>query len=132
MIQRPPRSTRTYTLFPYTTHFRSVARHTEVRLMKSRLFRRTAGAVVCAVPALAAAQQEPAGTPPIPQLDAVTVTASRVPVEARDQPVQVSVLTAGQIRTSSAVTVQELLSSQAGIHVSIGRTSGRERVCQSV
>src|SRR3546814_17270010 len=23
MIRRPPRSTRTYTLFPYTTHFRS-------------------------------------------------------------------------------------------------------------
>src|SRR3546814_7971049 len=27
MIRRPPRSTRTYTLFPYTTLFRSDARH---------------------------------------------------------------------------------------------------------
>src|SRR3546814_2804379 len=27
MIRRPPRSTRTYTLFPYTTLFRSAARH---------------------------------------------------------------------------------------------------------
>src|SRR3546814_16613901 len=27
MIRRPPRSTRTHTLFPYTTLFRSVCRH---------------------------------------------------------------------------------------------------------
>src|SRR3546814_18888790 len=31
MIQRPPRSTRTYTLFPYTTHFRSDRRGTRTR-----------------------------------------------------------------------------------------------------
>src|SRR3546814_20776506 len=32
MIQRPPRSTRTDTLFPYTTLFRSQAAHTPYRL----------------------------------------------------------------------------------------------------
>src|SRR3546814_7270862 len=31
MIPRPPRSTRTYTLFPYTTLFRSLAGEQEVR-----------------------------------------------------------------------------------------------------
>src|SRR3546814_13563038 len=31
MIRRPPRSTRTDTLFPYTTLFRSVMRHFEAR-----------------------------------------------------------------------------------------------------
>jgi len=93
--------------------------------MKSPLLRRTAGVLACAVPALAAAQQDPAAAA-VPQLDTVTVTASRVPTEARDQPVQVSVLTAEQIRTSSAVTVQELLSGQAGIHV-INSTGAAEQ-----
>lgn len=93
--------------------------------MKSRLFRRTAGMLACAVPALAAAQQNSPGNA-IPQLDAITVTASRVPIEARDQPVQVSVLTAEQIRTSSAQTVQELLSTQSGVHV-INSTGAAEQ-----
>jgi len=93
--------------------------------MKSRLFRRTAGLLTCAVPVLAAAQQEPAGSA-APQLDTITVTASRVPIGTPDQPVQVSVLTAEQIRTSSAVTVQELLSTQAGVHV-INSTGAAEQ-----
>src|SRR3546814_9949973 len=33
MIRRPPRSTRTDTLFPYTTLFRSVRRHPETKLV---------------------------------------------------------------------------------------------------
>src|SRR3546814_2980591 len=37
MIRRPPRSTRTYTLFPYTTLFRSAMKYT-------RLSKETAGA----------------------------------------------------------------------------------------
>src|SRR3546814_19608370 len=85
---RPP-GTRPARPLPRTTC--GVARHTEVRPMKSRLFRRTAGVLTCAVPALAAAQQDPAGAAAVPQLAAITVPASRVPVEARDQPVQVSV-----------------------------------------
>ena len=85
--------------------------------MKTRLARRLAGTVACALPALAAAQQSPSdAAPAVPRLDAVTVTASRVPTDGR-QPVQVSVLTAEQIARSSATTVQDLLSAQAGIHV---------------
>src|SRR3546814_18579327 len=37
MVRRPPRSTRTYTLFPYTTLFRSSNTGKKVRLMKSCL-----------------------------------------------------------------------------------------------
>ncbi|OZI27392.1 TonB-dependent receptor [Bordetella genomosp. 7] len=98
--------------------------------MKSRLLRRAAG-VMCAAPAMAAAQQSPSAPPSITQLDPVTVTASRVPLQARDQPVQVSVLTAEQIRTSSAVTVQELLSTQAGIHV-INSTGAAEQAAVDI
>src|SRR3546814_21162165 len=36
MIRRPPRSTRTDTLFPYTTLFRSHCRKTEIRLLDPR------------------------------------------------------------------------------------------------
>src|SRR3546814_8401271 len=34
MVRRPPRSTRTYTLFPYTTLFRSSAWSSSLRLVK--------------------------------------------------------------------------------------------------
>src|SRR5690606_35141647 len=98
--------------------------------MKSRLLRRAAG-VMCAAPAMAAAQQPPSAPPPITHLDAVTVTASRVPLDAVDQPVQVSVLTAEQIRTSSAVTVQELLSTHAGIHV-VNSTGAAEQAAVDI
>jgi len=96
--------------------------------MKSRPFRRTANVLMCAVPALAIAQQQTQDqTSSIPsELGTITVTASRVPTEVRNQPVQVSVLTAEQIRTSSAMTVQELLSTQAGVHV-INSTGNAEQ-----
>src|SRR3546814_4449020 len=32
MLRRPPRSTRTYTLFPYTTRFRSLLEHTPLEV----------------------------------------------------------------------------------------------------
>src|SRR6059058_4151554 len=37
MIRRPPRSTRRYTLFPYTTLFRSIPRHEHDRVRKALL-----------------------------------------------------------------------------------------------
>src|SRR3546814_18154542 len=40
MIRRPPRSTRTDTLFPYTTLFRSAGAFRRPRLVRPRLFRR--------------------------------------------------------------------------------------------
>ncbi|MVW72421.1 TonB-dependent receptor [Bordetella sp. 15P40C-2] len=86
--------------------------------MNARLIRR-ASLFVWAMPTLAAAQSVSSETHPsstVPELGSVTVTASRVPVANDDQPVQVSVLTEDQIRRSSATTVQELLSTQTGIH----------------
>ncbi|CAM4048452.1 TonB-dependent receptor [Bordetella tumulicola] len=84
-----------------------------------------ASILLCTAPTLAVAQQ-PILTAAIPELSAITVTASRVRTETRDQPVQVSVLTAEQIHTSSAMTVQELLSTQAGVHV-INNTGAAEQ-----
>src|SRR3546814_1918988 len=50
MIRRPPRSTRTDTLFPYTTLFRSAGRHAEASRLQDRAgdrrfppFRRSGG-----------------------------------------------------------------------------------------
>src|SRR3546814_10873549 len=40
MIRRPPRSTRTYTLFPYTTLFRSPSRRSRPRRRSARRTRR--------------------------------------------------------------------------------------------
>ena len=95
--------------------------------MKSRSFRRAASVLMCTVPALAIAQQQQEQTATdVPELSTTTVTASRVPTDADNQPVQVSVLTAEQIRTSSATTVQELLSTQAGVHV-INSTGAAEQ-----
>src|SRR3546814_7830081 len=44
MIRRPPRSTRTYTLFPYTTLFRSV--HDDIETMFERALQTGAGKCV--------------------------------------------------------------------------------------
>src|SRR3546814_5391865 len=44
MIRRPPRSTRTDTLFPYTTRFRSVRRVLRVRHLQAALLLRQCGA----------------------------------------------------------------------------------------
>src|SRR3546814_13025604 len=43
MIRRPPRSTRTDTLFPYTTLFRSLGHHDDDRLFRSHPRRLLAG-----------------------------------------------------------------------------------------
>ena len=84
--------------------------------MKSRSIRRYAGALLCSAPALSAAQQ--AATPATPsELDAITVTAQRVPTDGRTLPVSISVITADDIAASSARTMQDLLSTQAGIHL---------------
>ncbi|BEG77494.1 TonB-dependent receptor [Achromobacter xylosoxidans] len=82
--------------------------------MKSRSIRRYAGALLCSAPALSAAQQ---AATPAPELDTVTVTAQRVPSDGRTLPVSISVITAEDIAASSARTMQDLLSTQAGIHL---------------
>src|SRR3546814_1091411 len=45
MIRRPPRSTRTYTLFPYTTLFRSIRRDLTIMEEKGLLKRTHGGAI---------------------------------------------------------------------------------------
>ena len=84
--------------------------------MKSRSIRRYAGALLCSAPALSAAQQASAPASPS-ELDAITVTAQRVPSDGRTLPVSISVITADDIAASSARTMQDLLSTQAGIHL---------------
>lgn len=54
---------------------------------------------------------------PVTQLDEVVVTASRSPDKVSDLPVNVSVITAADIANSTARTVQDLLSTLAGVHV---------------
>ncbi|OZI68881.1 TonB-dependent receptor [Bordetella genomosp. 1] len=82
--------------------------------MKSRSIRRYAGALLCSAPALAAAQQ---ASSTASELDTVTVTAQRVPTDGRNLPVSISVITAADIAASSARTMQDLLSTQSGIHL---------------
>ncbi len=82
--------------------------------MKSRSIRRYAGALLCSAPALSAAQQ---AATPAPELDSITVTAQRVPTDGRTLPVSISVITAEDIAASGARTMQDLLSTQAGIHL---------------
>lgn len=50
-------------------------------------------------------------------LDEVVVTASRSPDKVSDLPVNVSIITAADIANSTARTVQDLLSTLAGVHV---------------
>ncbi|WP_459616791.1 TonB-dependent receptor [Bordetella sp. 2513F-2] len=83
--------------------------------MLSRSFRRYAGALACAAPLAASAQD--AGPAAFPELDTVTVTASRVPMDGRNQPVAVSVIDAADIAASPARNVQDLLATQAGVHL---------------
>src|SRR3546814_20949313 len=56
MIRRPPRSTRTHTLFPYTTLFRSAARAGGPRLGRSR--RPVAGGICGGLAAAAGRPQD--------------------------------------------------------------------------
>lgn len=60
--------------------------------------------------------RRPANSRPT-ELSPITVTAQRVPSDAATLPVAVSVITAEDIAASSARTMQDLLSTQAGIHL---------------
>src|SRR3546814_14430033 len=91
MIRRPPRSTRTDTLFPYTTLFRSSRR--------AHAWRPLALAIAMLLPAAAFAQEAPepvaAGqdedaVKQAATLDAVEVTAQRRVENVQDVPVSIS------------------------------------------
>src|SRR3546814_2293828 len=55
MIRRPPRSTRTDTLFPYTTLFRSFPQHAHWSMESQMRMRAVAGNLAVAVTAIALA-----------------------------------------------------------------------------
>ncbi|SAI48894.1 TonB-dependent outer membrane receptor [Bordetella ansorpii] len=83
--------------------------------MTSRSILRYAGVLACTAPLTALAQT--AAEPATTQLDTITVTASRVPTDARTQAVPVSVISAEDIQTSGARTLQDVLSTQSSVHV---------------
>src|SRR3546814_15926324 len=67
MIRRPPRTTRTYTLFPYTTLFRSKAKLSFQSSLARTCLGATAAAALLALSAASAAQA-PTGDP-VPKLN---------------------------------------------------------------
>src|SRR3546814_11283745 len=87
MIRRPPRSTRTDTLFPYTTLFRSVANHYSERLREIwRLENPTVRRVVIHVRPTGATQPPQAKSMSAAGETVVAVQPARpVPVEATPQ-----------------------------------------------
>src|SRR3546814_10223773 len=74
MIRRPPRSTRTYTLFPYTTLFRSSDHDPSVAQGRRRVAGRNRGILMDPLDKLP-------GPPPLPELK----RAGRTPSEAAQQ-----------------------------------------------
>src|SRR3546814_15153218 len=115
MIRRPPRSTRTDTLFPYTTLFRSLR--------------------VGIAPAGGAEPSDVAHR---------VAPVSELPVQNAGQPLPVDHVVAGaeilvqqhrplrQRGVQLAPAQPPLQSQEAAAEVEIGRASGRERVCQYV
>ncbi len=85
--------------------------------MNRYALRPCAGVLACALagalPWLAHAQT----ATPVAELDTTTVTAARVAADTDRLPVAYSIVTQQDIANSSARTVQELLSTQTGIHV---------------
>src|SRR3546814_8923251 len=113
MIRRPPRSTRTDTLFPYTTLFRSIA----VMLCGGAAMAQTADAGDSGpsqqVPSAATADQAPAD---------IVVTARLREERAIDVPVAVSVLTGEEIQRYNSDSIQRITQNVPGLVV--GSTVG--------
>src|SRR3546814_14713080 len=105
MILRPPRSTRTDTLFPYTTLFRSEGRRPEESSMKSLSF----AALIALQLALA---------PPAAAKLSKAESGMAQTVEAE--------------RDRSLALLEKLVNQNSGSLNQIGRASCRERVCQYV
>src|SRR3546814_14717161 len=114
MIRRPPRSTRTDTLFPYTTLFRSI----DDNFLTRRLRNRAALAFclhIAAFPRCGGEGEEPSSMTVISDVDYVAHPDPRLPFSAA-------------VRVGDVVH----LSGQIGVREEIGRASCRERVCQYV
>src|SRR3546814_4105050 len=81
MIRRPPRSTRTYTLFPYTTLFRSIVQgsvYPELRKRSAEALKET-GFDGYAVGGLAVGEGQPA------MFETLEVTVPHLPAERRSE-----------------------------------------------
>src|SRR3546814_14798915 len=122
MIRRPPRSTRTDTLFPYTTLFRSVLVARQERRRELRI-----GAFVLAAFLTAAALATLAARATITVATVATTIAVTSPATAT--------ATAATITPVAAIPARfTLLARRAGVRqfLEIGRESCRERVCTYV
>src|SRR3546814_17950492 len=118
MIRRPPRSTRTDTLFPYTTLFRSPRRRQEGQALmsKEKAPRRVADNEALAV-----------GT----QIRGSAQKLNLVATLIRGRKVEDALNILAFSKTAMAVDVRKVLAS-AIANAEIGRASCRERGCQSV
>src|SRR3546814_16627364 len=126
MIRRPPRSTRTDTLFPYTTLFRS--------FNDARRF----GMMDLIEPDAIAGHKLLAGLGPEPLDDAFTAAVLAAALSAKKTPMKAALLDQTVVAGLGNIYVCEALF-RAGIDprklagsVKIGRASCRERGCQYV
>src|SRR3546814_14207955 len=124
MIRRPPRSTRTYTLFPYTTLFRSPGLRQVGRPDAGSGRRRGAAPRVRGQDA-ALARPDPSGVVDSPRRDRVLVDCGR-----RD-PVK-AIYLLGAPGVGKSTVMGHLISGYTPLDYEIGRAPCRERVCQYV
>src|SRR3546814_1731230 len=138
MIRRPPRSTRTDTLFPYTTLFRSL-RVLSVRgeIMASTRFQRLAlllgGATAIVMPAPLLAQDNQVYQFDIPAQalgDALRRVAAQAGLQLYAAADDVNDLAAPRVR--GAMTAQQAIETLLAGTQKIGRASWGERGCKDV
>src|SRR3546814_14934529 len=115
MIRRPPRSTRTDTLFPYTTLFRSLS-------SRAPPITRSGNPRLIDLAKVTALIEEIAAEDVLPRFQALAAH-------------EIHEKAAGEVVTVVDVAVEKRLTARLtdllpGSLVEIGRASGRERVCQ--
>src|SRR3546814_14848516 len=113
MIRRPPRSTRTDTLFPYTTLFRSTM---------GMIGHERTGEELTTI------SLDPAKSPAVEYLKGSIYW--HLDGTMQDMPIYASLLGATVMPPAGGCT--EFANNYAAYDAQIGSTSGRERVCQNV
>src|SRR3546814_15507024 len=96
MIRRPPRSTRTDTLFPYTALFRSHRRH----------FLATTGGLLTMLSAAPALAQDAADAPEASQ---IIVTGSRIVRDGYSAPTPVTVMSQADIAAQAPANISDFV-----------------------
>src|SRR3546814_16507335 len=115
MIRRPPRSTRTDTLFPYTTLFRSLRPHTAATWLTQS---------VCTARPLPGSCRTRLAGPPMNQLD---FQLDRDFIELHQLPKLVGVCDSGGGGQALVASGPGRVAGEAGWRLEYGRASGRER-----